>query len=84
MPGVRYQRAMAYVGRDLEKIAEQLSLKRVDSAPMSPSMPPLTKESCTAQAPSDGICIAAPVQVYLDLVGLKDAARRRQMSCWRR
>jgi len=70
-PAVRYQRAMAYVGSDLEKIAEQLSLKRVESGANVTLYNPSDEGVLYGARRIDGICIATPVQVYLDLVGVK-------------
>ena len=70
-PAVRYQRAMAYVGRDMERLAEQLSLKRVDSGANVTLYDPPDEGVLYGARPIDGICIASPVQVYLDLIGVK-------------
>jgi hypothetical protein len=70
-PAVRYQRAMAYVRRDMERVAEQLSLKRVDSGANVTLYAPSDEGVLYGASPIDGICIASPVQVYLDLVGVK-------------
>lgn len=70
-PAVRYQRAMAYVGRDLERIAEQLSLKRVESGANVTLYNPPDEGVLYGSRPIDGICTASPVQVYLDLVGVR-------------
>ena len=70
-PAVRYQKAMAYVGCDLERIAEQLSLKRVESGANVTLYNLLDEGMLYGARPIDGICIASPVQVYLDLVDVK-------------
>lgn len=70
-PTVRYQRAMAYVGCDLEKIEEQLSLKRVESGANVTLYDPPDEGVLYGARPIDGICVASPVQVYLDLGDLK-------------
>jgi hypothetical protein len=70
-PTVRYQRAMAYVGRELEEIAEQLSLKKVESGANVTLYDPPDEGVLYGAKPIDGIYVASPIQVYLDLVGLK-------------
>ena len=70
-PAVRYQRATAYVGSDMDKIAEQLSLKRVESGANVTLYEPPDEGVLYGARRIEGICIATPVQVYLDLVGLK-------------
>jgi hypothetical protein len=70
-PAVRYQRVMAYVLRDVEKIAERLSLKEVDSGANVTLYVPSDEGFLYGVRPIDGIRVASPVQVYLDLLGVK-------------
>lgn len=70
-PAVRYQRVMAYVSRDADKIAEILSLKEVDSGANVALFTPYDEGDLYGARQIDGICIASPVQVYLDLFGVK-------------
>jgi hypothetical protein len=70
-PSVRYQRAVAYVLRDVESIAKILSLKEVTSGANVTLFIPYDEGVLYGARPIDRICIASPVQVYLDLVGLK-------------
>lgn len=70
-PSVRYQRAMAYVSRDVESIAKSLSLKEVTSGANVTFFIPYDEGVLYGTRQIDGICIASPVQVYLDLLGVK-------------
>ena len=70
-PAVRYQRVMAYVSRDTEKIAEILSLKEVDSGANVTLYAPSDEGVLYGARTIDGICVASPAQVYLDLIGVK-------------
>jgi hypothetical protein len=70
-PSVRYQRVMAYVSRDVESMAKILSLKEVTSGANVALFTPIDEGVFYGARPIDGICIASPVQVYLDLLGVK-------------
>jgi len=70
-PSVRYQRAMAYVSRDVESIAKILSLKEVTSGANVTLFIPYDEGVLYGARPIDRMCIASPVQVYLDLLGVK-------------
>lgn len=70
-PAVRYQRAMAYVESDTERIAAQLSLKRVESGANVSLYSPPDKGVFYGARTIGGISVASPLQVYLDLVGVK-------------
>ena len=70
-PSVRYQRAMAYVSRDMEIIAEKLLLKEVTSGANVTLFVPYDEGVFYGTRQIDDICIASPVQVYLDLIELK-------------
>lgn len=70
-PSVRYQRAMVYVSRDVGKIVEILALKEVTSGANLTLFTPYDEGVLYGTRLIDGICIASPVQVYLDLIGVK-------------
>jgi hypothetical protein len=70
-PSVRYQRAMAYVSLDVERIAKLLSLKEVTSGANVTFLIPYDEGVLYGARSVEGICIASPVQVYLDLLGMK-------------
>jgi len=70
-PSVRYQRAMAYVSRDVERIAKNLSLKEVTSGANVTLLTPSDEGVLYAARSIEGITIASPVQVYIDLLGMK-------------
>ena len=70
-PSVRYQRAMAYVSLDVERIAKLLSLKEVTSGANVTFLVPYDEGVLYGTRAVEGICIASPVQVYLDLFGMK-------------
>jgi hypothetical protein len=70
-PSVRYQRVMAYVSRDVESIAKMLSLKEVTSGANVTLFTSYDEGVLYGTRQIDGICIASPVQVYLDLLGVK-------------
>ena len=70
-PSVRYQRTMAYVSRDVERIAKNLSLKEVTSGANVTLLTPYDEGVLYAARSNEGITIASPVQVYLDLLGMK-------------
>lgn len=70
-PSVRYQRAMAYVSRDVDSIAKSLSLKEVTSGANVTLFVPYDEGVLYGSRQIDGICIVSPVQVYLDLLGVK-------------
>jgi len=66
---VRYQRVMAYVLNDPEKIANILSLKDVSSGANVTLLSPIDEGVLFGARQINGIWIASPVQVYLDLLG---------------
>jgi hypothetical protein len=70
-PAVRYQRVMAYVSRDVESIAQIISLKEVASGANVTLFTSYDEGVLYGARQIDGICIASPVQVYLDLLGVK-------------
>lgn len=70
-PTVRYQRGMAYVGSDLDKVANLLSLKLVPSGANFTLIRPYDAGVLHGRRTIGGIEVAAPIQVYLDLIGMK-------------
>ena len=70
-PFVRYQRAMAYVADERDQLAELLDLKEVDSGANVWLMTPYDEGVFYGSSKVDSACVAALVQVYLDLQGLR-------------
>lgn len=70
-PFVRYQRAMAYVAGEQDRLAELLDLKEVDSGANVWLMTPYDEGVLYGSGKVDSACVAAPIQVYLDLQGLR-------------
>lgn len=70
-PAVRYQRAMAYVGGSIDEVADLLSLKEVASGANVTLISPYDEGVLYGRRPIDGIEVAMPVQVYLDLLDIK-------------
>lgn len=70
-PSVRYQRAMAYVSRDVDRIAKILSLKEVTSGANVALLIPYDEGVLYGARSIDGVYVASPVQVYLDLLEVK-------------
>jgi len=66
-PAVRYQRAMAYVGNQMEEVASLLNLKEVTSGANVLLLTPYDEGVFYGIRQIDSICIASPVQIYLDL-----------------
>lgn len=70
-PSVRYQRAMAYVAGDVARVVKALSLKEVSSGANVTLLTPYDEGLLYGARWIEGVCIASPVQVYLDLLGVK-------------
>jgi len=70
-PSVRYQRAMAYVGGNVNKMATLLSLKEVSSGANMTLLTPYDEGAMYGSRLIDGVQVASPVQVYLDLLSIK-------------
>lgn len=72
-PQVRYQRAFAYIGErgKLEQIARELGLKEVESGANVALILPYDEGVFYGARKVDQVAIANPIQVYLDLQGLK-------------
>lgn len=67
-PHVRYERASAFVesGR-IDEVANLLSLKRVESGPTIELIEPYDEGVFYGRSEEGGMCVAHPVQLYLDL-----------------
>lgn len=70
-PAVRYQRAFAYVDGPQRDIASWLGLKEVSSGANVSLLRPYDEGVFYGMRAVDGTWIASPVQIYLDLVGIK-------------
>jgi hypothetical protein len=88
-PMVRYNRAVAYVQGDLSVIADESSIKPVDSGPNVILLIPYDEGVFYAAESIGGIMTAAPVQVYLDVISSRargqeaaEAIRRELKAKW--
>ena len=70
-PFVRYQRVMAYVGHTSEDVAFLLGLKSVTNGANVSLLIPYDDGVFYGTREFDGIVVASPVQIYLDLVGYR-------------
>ena len=70
-PMVRYQRVMVYIGGDLIPVVATLGLKEVPSGANLTLLSPYDDGVFYGAAEMDGLRIASPVQVYLDLIGYR-------------
>ena len=70
-PAVRYQRAMAYVADRDEDIVSQLGLIKVTSGANVSLLTPYDEGVFYGTREIDGILIASPIQIYLDLRGFR-------------
>lgn len=71
-PSVRFQRAMAYMTGNVEKLAKKMKLKKVASgANLSIMVPSDDGVFYGARPAADGAQIVAPIQAYLDLKGYR-------------
>ena len=66
---VRYQRATAYVERDVDELARRLGLKRVTSGANVRLIVPGDEGIFAGVRNVDGVAVAAPAQIYVDLLG---------------
>jgi len=66
-PAVRYQRAMAYILGDMDKLAQQIGLKEVKSGANVTLLEPYDKGVFYGSREYDGIPVTSPIQLYLDL-----------------
>jgi len=70
-PMVRYQRVMAYISGDPTPVVAALSLKEVPSGANVTLLSPYDDGVFYGAAEVNGLRIASPVQVYLDLIGYR-------------
>lgn len=70
-PAVRYQRAMAFVESGIDQIAERLDLKEVPSGANVTLLEPYDQGVFYDTKDVDGVKVASPIQVYLDLIGFR-------------
>jgi len=70
-PMVRYQRSMVYIGNELDRITAQVSLKEVSSGANVTLLTPYDEGVFCGRQDIDGIQVASPIQVYLDLMSMK-------------
>ncbi len=70
-PTVRYQRGMAYIEENDDDLLSQLGLKEVTSGANLSLLSPYDNGVFYGRRIIDGIRIASPVQVYLDLFGFR-------------
>src|SRR3990172_7528789 len=70
-PMVRSPRAMAYVGNPLDEVVAFLGLKEVTSGANVTLLEPYDEGGFYGTEEEEGIRLASPVQVYLDLKGFR-------------
>ncbi|MBW1744269.1 MAG: hypothetical protein JRJ47_12715 [Deltaproteobacteria bacterium] len=70
-PAVRYQRAMAYMAEIQEDLMSELGLKRVTTGANLSLVIPYDEGVFYGVREIDGIRMASPIQVYLDLRGFR-------------
>jgi len=88
-PMVRYQRMSAYVGENVEALLAKLGWKQVNSGANVSLLIPYDEGVFYNAQPIDGVQIASPVQVYLDLQNshargqeAADAVRKEILKTW--
>lgn len=70
-PMVRYQQAMAYVVGDLQKLVNLLEIKPVSTGANVLLMLPYDEGVLYNSQKVDGVRVASPIQMYLDLLGYR-------------
>lgn len=70
-PAVRYQRATVYVGKKADEVARLLALKEVTTGANVALLIPYDEGVMYGYRLMDGIQVATPIQVYLDLLHVK-------------
>lgn len=70
-PTVRYQRAMSYIGGNIDELSKLLELKEVGSGANVSLLEPYDKGVLYGCEEVDRILVASSVQVYLDLKGFR-------------
>ncbi len=70
-PNVRYKRTDIYVADNIESVAEAAGLKKVESGANARLIGPYDEGVFYASAIINGLQVACPVQVYLDVIAQK-------------
>jgi hypothetical protein len=70
-PAVRYQRVFAFVEGDPQETARQLGLKEAASGANVSLLSPYDEGVFYGVREVEGIWVASPIQVYLDLIGFR-------------
>lgn len=70
-PTVRYQRVTSYIGGNIDEMSPLLGLKEVGTGANVSLLEPYDKGVLYGSREIDGILVASPVQVYLDLKGFR-------------
>lgn len=70
-PYARYTRGFAYVGNNIQEIADSLGLKQVSSGPNFSILEPYDAGVFYGSMEIDSMNVVSDVQLYLDLVGFK-------------
>jgi len=70
-PAVRYQRVMSYVGEGIDRLSRRLELKKVGSGANISLLEPYDEGVLYGSKEVDGILVASPIQVYLDIKGFR-------------
>jgi hypothetical protein len=70
-PYMRYTRGFAYVGNDIQEIANSLGLKQVSSGPNFSVLEPYDQGVFYGSREIDNMRVVSDVQLYLDLAGFK-------------
>lgn len=69
-PAVRYQRAMAYINGDMDRLILLLGLKPVQTGANVSLLIPYDEGVYYGSQEVDGISVIHPIQIYLDLKGI--------------
>lgn len=78
-PAVRYQRVFVYMEETEEEIVRELELKEVQSGANVSILTPYDDGVFYGSREVDGVHIASPVQIYLDLVGFRGRGEEAAM-----
>ena len=70
-PAVKYNRVMVFIAGDWSKIAQDLDFKAVSSGANVMFLKPFDDAILFTSESIQGIRIAAPIQLYLDLIGFR-------------
>ncbi len=70
-PAVKYNRVMVFIAGDWSKIAQDLDFKAVSSGANVMFLKPYDDAILFTSEPIQGVRIAAPIQLYLDLIGFR-------------